>query len=135
MGKGRYRLTKRGLVSTGRDTRMVERVYGRLSPEENDAVLTAHFAPEWIAGAFSQRGFGRRTWTKWTLPPHQLHEHNTRAESNHRHGDFQSPSWHGPAREQTAEDDEDELDCIAGALQGLAERVSGDAAVNLRHAG
>src|SRR5678816_4174438 len=34
-----------------RDTRMVERVYGRLSPEEIGALLTAHFAPDCIAGA------------------------------------------------------------------------------------
>jgi hypothetical protein len=27
-----------------RDTRMVERVYGRLSPEEIDGLLSAHFA-------------------------------------------------------------------------------------------
>ncbi len=34
-----------------RDTRMVERVYGRLSPEEIGALLTAHFAPDCITGA------------------------------------------------------------------------------------
>ena len=33
-----------------RDTRMVERVYGRLSPEEVGALLTAHFAPDCITG-------------------------------------------------------------------------------------
>jgi hypothetical protein len=32
-----------------RDTRMVERVYGRLSPEEIGALLTDHFAPDCIA--------------------------------------------------------------------------------------
>jgi hypothetical protein len=30
---------------------MVERVYGRLSPEEIVALLTAHFAPDCITGA------------------------------------------------------------------------------------
>jgi len=38
-----------------RDTRMVERVYGRLSPEEIGALLTANFAPDCIAGAFAPR--------------------------------------------------------------------------------
>jgi hypothetical protein len=34
-----------------RHTRVVERVYGRLSPEEMGTFLTAHFAPDCIACA------------------------------------------------------------------------------------
>ena len=37
-----------------RDTRMVERVYGRLSPEEIGALLTQHFALDCITGASNE---------------------------------------------------------------------------------
>ena len=37
------------------------------------------------------------------------------AKSNHRHGEFQSPSWSGQALERPPEDEGAELDCIAGA--------------------
>jgi Phage integrase family len=46
-----------------RDTRMVERVYGRLSPEEIGALLTAHFAPDCIAGASKNIAQGRNRTT------------------------------------------------------------------------
>jgi len=75
-----------------RDTRMVERVYGRLSPEEIGALLTQDFAPACIAGASvsvdrpeNMDGMDARAAP---APRKQC----PGAESNHRHGDFQSPA-------------------------------------------
>ncbi len=73
-------------------TRMVERVYGRLSPEEIGALLTAHFAPVCITGASdSVDSAGKRGRNGRSAGPSQRKQ-CPGAESNHRHGDFQSPA-------------------------------------------
>ena len=60
-----------------RDTRMVERVYGRLSPEEIGALLTDHFGPDCIAfvtdsvdsaGKRGRNGRSRRAKPAKTVP-------------------------------------------------------------------
>ncbi len=59
-----------------RDTRMVERVYGRLSPEEIGALLTAHFAPDCITGASDSVDSAGKRGRQWTFASRQPSENS-----------------------------------------------------------
>jgi len=75
-----------------RDTRMVERVYGCLSPEEIGALLTQHFALDCITGASNGVDSAGKHGGMDVRAAATQRQQCPGAESNHRHGDFQSPA-------------------------------------------